>query len=126
MGLDGSTCLECLDMVTCDLEPPEHDGRRTWARAHNDAVVVFGRAPCVPRRREYEKRPATGRQTNTDVPKSHLYILIYRYIGNPPISGRYVLSQHTQHTLKQYTQYRTRTGLWHATYCCTPITNKEY
>ena len=40
MGLDGSTCSECLLVVTCDSEPPEHVPR-TSARAHTCAVV-FG------------------------------------------------------------------------------------
>ena len=53
MGLDGSTCSECLRVVTCDFEPPEHVPR-TSARAHTCAVV-FGRPPCVPRSREHEQ-----------------------------------------------------------------------
>ena len=58
MGLDGSTRSECLPVVTCDFEPPEHVPR-TSARVHTGAVV-FGRAPSVPRSREHEKRPAGG------------------------------------------------------------------
>ena len=38
MGLDGSTCSECLPVVTCDLEPPEYVPR-TSARAQPCAVV---------------------------------------------------------------------------------------
>ena len=48
MGLDGCTCSECLPVVTCDSEPPEHMPR-TSARPHTYCGVVFGRAPCVPR-----------------------------------------------------------------------------
>ena len=58
MGLDGSTCSECLHVVTCDFEPPEQVPR-TSVRAHTCAVV-FGRAPCVPRSREHQQRPAAG------------------------------------------------------------------
>ena len=68
MGLDGSTCSECLTVVTYDFEPPEHVPR-TSARAHACAVV-FGRAPCVPRSREHEKRPTAGREKNADVQKN--------------------------------------------------------
>ena len=36
-----------------------------------------GRAPCVPRSREHEKRPAAGREKNAKVPEKHnLYIVI--------------------------------------------------
>ena len=73
MGLDGSTCSESLPLGTCDFGPPEHVPR-TSARAHTCAVV-FRRAPCVPRSREHEKRPAAGREKNAKVPKkTHLYI----------------------------------------------------
>ena len=65
MGLDGSTCSECLLVVTCDFEPPEHVPRIS-ARARNCAAV-FGRALCVPRSREHEKFAAAGREKNTDV-----------------------------------------------------------
>ena len=60
MGLEGSTCSESLPVVTCDFEPPEHVPW-TSASAHTCAMV-FGRAPCVPRSREQEKRPAAGRE----------------------------------------------------------------
>ena len=53
MGLNGSTCSECLPVVTCKFEPPEHVPRTT-ARAHTCAVM-FGRAPFVLRSREHEK-----------------------------------------------------------------------
>ena len=33
MGLDASTCSECLPVATCDFEPPEHVPR-TSVRAH--------------------------------------------------------------------------------------------
>ena len=56
MGLVGFRCLECLPVVTCDFEPPEH-GLRTSARAYACAVVI-GRAPCMPRSPEREKRHA--------------------------------------------------------------------
>ena len=71
MGLDGSACSECLPVLTCDLEPPEHVPR-TSARAYTCAVV-FGRAPCVPRSGEYEKRPAAGKEKNVTVLKKHIY-----------------------------------------------------
>ena len=68
MGLDGSTLLECLPVVSCDFEPPEHLPR-TSARAHTCAVV-FGQAPSVPRSREREKGPAAGREKNADAQKN--------------------------------------------------------
>ena len=70
MGLDGSTCSEFLPVVTYDFEPPEKVPR-TSSRAHSCAVV-FGRAPCVPRSREHEKRPAAGREKNADVETKHI------------------------------------------------------
>ena len=60
MGLDCSTCSECLPVDTCDFEPPEHVPRNS-ARAQTRAVV-FGWALCVPWSREKEKRPAAGRE----------------------------------------------------------------
>ena len=63
MGLDGSTCSEYLPVVTCDFEPPEHVPW-TSVRAHTCAMV-FGRATCVPRSREHEKRHAAGRKKMT-------------------------------------------------------------
>ena len=59
-GMVGSTCSECLPVVTCDFEPPEHVPRIS-ARAHICAVVL-GRAPCVLWSREHQKRPAAGRE----------------------------------------------------------------
>ena len=73
MGLDASTCSECLPMATCDFEPPEHVPR-TSVRAHTCAVV-FGRAPCVPRIREHVKRPAAGREKMPMCKKTRLYTL---------------------------------------------------
>ena len=58
--LDGPTCSECLPVRTCDFEPPEHVPRAS-ARAHTWALV-FRRAPCVQRSREYEKKPAAWRE----------------------------------------------------------------
>ena len=69
MGLDGSTCSQCLPVFTRDFESLEHVPR-TSARVHTCAVV-FGRAPCVPLSREHEKRPAAGREKNAKVPKKH-------------------------------------------------------
>ena len=53
------------------MRSPEHV-IRTSARVHICAVV-FGGAPCVPRSREHENRPAAGRQKNADVQKKHVY-----------------------------------------------------
>ena len=79
MGLGDSMCSECLPVVSCDFEPPEHMPR-TSARARTRAVV-FGRAPCVPRSREHEKRPAAGRtKQNADVQKKTLYKKLKRVI----------------------------------------------
>ena len=75
MGLDGSTCSECLPVVTCDFEPPEHVPRTSTMAP--TCAVVFGRAPCVPRSREHEKRPAAGREKNAHVQKN---IFIHRNI----------------------------------------------
>ena len=62
-------------MGTCEFEPPDHVPR-TSARAHTCAVV-FRRAPCVPRSREHDERPAAGRGKNADVPKkTHFYVVI--------------------------------------------------
>ena len=79
MGPDGFACSECLPVVACDFEPPEHVPR-TSARAHTCAVV-FARAPCMPRSRENEKRPAAGREKNADVQNIHIYtyVVIYLY-----------------------------------------------
>ena len=72
MGLDGSTCSECLPMVTCYFETQStcHS-----ARAHTCAVVLE-RVPCVRRSREHEKRPAAGREEKCRcAKKTHLYII---------------------------------------------------
>ena len=53
-----------------DCEPSEHMPR-TSARAHTCAVVI-GRASCVPRSREHQKRPAAGRQKKSHVQKEHI------------------------------------------------------
>ena len=74
MGLEGSTRSECLSVVTCDFEPPEHVSR-TSVRAHI-CTGMFGRTPCVPRCREHEKRPAARREKHDDVQKNVLYIVI--------------------------------------------------
>ena len=79
MGLDGSTCSECLPVVTCDFEPPENVPRIT-ARAHTCAVV-FGRASCVPRSRRHEKRLSAGRE------KTNLYFEYIIIQGSPSGSG---------------------------------------
>ena len=73
MGLDGSTCSESLPEGTAHFEPPEHV-LRTSARAQN-LRAGSGRAPCVPRSREHQKRPAAGREKNDDVlqRKKHKY-----------------------------------------------------
>ena len=71
-GLDGSTCSECLSVVTCDFEPPEHKSR-TSARGRTCAFV-FGRAPFVPRSREHEKRPAVGREKIAHPQEKHIYL----------------------------------------------------
>ena len=71
-GLDGSTCSESLLERTCDFEPPEHVPR-TSARAHT-CGVVFGRAPCVPQRREHEKRLAAGRGKKCRCAKKNTFI----------------------------------------------------
>ena len=80
--LDGCTCSECLPVMTCEFEPPER-APRTSTRAHTCAVV-FGRAPCVPRSQEHEKRIAARREINAEVQKisfiqtsSSFYINIY-------------------------------------------------
>ena len=74
MGLCGSTCSECLPVVTCDFEPAEHVPRTSTSA--QTCAVVFGRVPCVPRSREHEKRPAAGREKNADEQKkTHVYIV---------------------------------------------------
>ena len=78
MGLDGSTCSECLPVDTCDFEPPEHLPR-TSVRAHTCAVV-FGRAPHLPRSREHEKRPAAGREKNVGVQKNTFIHAVVIYL----------------------------------------------
>ena len=43
--------------------------------------AVSGWAPCVPRSREHEKRPAAGRETKCRyTKKTHLYMCMYAYI----------------------------------------------
>ena len=68
--LNGPACSECFPVGACDFEPPQHVPR-TSARAHICALV-FRRAPCVPRSREHEKRPAAGREKNVNA-KKHIY-----------------------------------------------------
>ena len=53
-----------------DFETPDHVPRIS-ARAPTCAVV-FRRAPCVPRSREHEERPAAGRAKNADAKKNTL------------------------------------------------------
>ena len=79
MGLDASTCSECLSEGTCHFEPPERVPR-TSARAQTCALVS-GRAPCVPRSREHPERPAAGREKMPMCKKTHTYIVIYIYKG---------------------------------------------
>ena len=71
MGLDSSTCSECLSVVTFDFEPPEHLPR-TSAKAHTWAKV-FGWAPCMRRSREHEKRSVAGREKMPMCKKKHMY-----------------------------------------------------
>ena len=84
MGLNGSTCSAYLPVVTCDFEPPEHVPR-TSTRAHTCAVG-FGRAPCVSRSREHEKRPAAGRKKGRCAKSTHLNIVVYQVLPSerPP------------------------------------------
>ena len=89
MDLDGSTCSEGLPVFTFDFESPEHMPR-TLARAHTCASL-FRRAPCVPRSREHEKRPAAGRERNADVQKN---TFIHSNIG-----GGYVMGGEAWHTV---------------------------
>ena len=49
---------------------------RTSARAHTCALV-FGRAPCVPRSREHEKRHAAGREKKTVYVQNKTHLAIY-------------------------------------------------
>ena len=78
VGLDGSTCSECLPVVPCDFELPGHVPRNS-ARAHTCAVA-FGRAPCMPWSREHESRPAVRREKMPMCKKTHLYIVISTYL----------------------------------------------
>ena len=64
-ALGGPNWIPWLFASSHDFEPPEHVPR-TSARAHT-CTAVFTRACCVPRNRDYEKRPAGGRAKNTDV-----------------------------------------------------------
>ena len=80
-------------VITHSFEPPEHVPR-TLARAQT-CDVVSGRAPCVPRSREHEKRLAAGREKK--IPKSqktHFYIVLY------------IASEYTQYYLMLYEVYR--------------------
>ena len=77
MGLDGSTCSECFPVIISQfslLQPPEHVPR-TSVRAHT-CTLVFGWAPCVPRRQEHEKRPAATREKNADGQKKTLLYIV--------------------------------------------------
>ena len=85
VGLHGPGWLYVLGMPPPGCLPifatlkPEHVPR-TSARAHTCAVV-FGRALCVLRSREHEKRPATGREKNADV-QIYIYIPVLVYMSN--------------------------------------------
>ena len=90
MGLDGTTvrarnASSCLLANFRDFEPREHV-RRTLARDHTCAVV-FGRAPCVPRSREQEKRPASRRNMPMRKKNTCIYIVVYiiAHTGSPEL-----------------------------------------
>ena len=75
MGLDICTCSECLAVVLAnfrDFNPPEHVPR-TSARAHTCAVV-FGRAPCVPRSREHERKDPRPEEKKIPMCKKNTFI----------------------------------------------------
>ena len=69
--------------------PPPADLPLRTPRAHTKNLgqgpnlrAGSGRAPCVPRSREHEERPAAGRQKNAQGPKNTLYICKYMYTSS--------------------------------------------
>ena len=90
MGLDGSTCSEPLPERACSFEPLEHVPR-TSVRAQHARTTDVGqgsilrkgsrRAPCVPRSRQHEDRPAAGKENNGEGPKKRIYVHVQ---GSPP------------------------------------------
>ena len=60
-----------IPVVSCDFEPPDHVPRAS-AMAETCAVV-FGRAPCVPQRRQNEKNHAAGKEKNADLVRKRIY-----------------------------------------------------
>ena len=68
MGLVGSSWSESDPVVTCQislLERPEHAPRSPAGT--QTCTVVYRRVPCMPRRREREKRPEAGTE-NLHIP----------------------------------------------------------
>ena len=110
MGLDGSTCSECLPVVTCDFNPPEHVPR-TSTRAYTCAVV-FGRAPCVPRSREHEKRPGAGREKRPYKKNTFIHSNIQRKYNKIP--GTYMRGTYTHfiHVASGLFSWSTAAGLF--------------
>ena len=69
-----------------NFERPEH-APRSPAWTHTCAVV-YGRCPCVPRNRERENRPVTGREIFCIPKKKPFYTC---YVGRGSIMLLYIL-----------------------------------
>ena len=83
MGLDGSTCSECLPERTCHFKPPEHVPR-TSAGAQT-CVLGPGGLPVFHGADSTRKDPRPEEKKMPKDEKKHIYILrsMYIYVSNP-------------------------------------------
>ena len=58
-----------------------------------------GRAPCVPRSREHEERPAAGREKNAEGWKEHTYLYIYIYHSARKCKHRWCINKNAKLSL---------------------------
>ena len=81
MGLDGSTCSECLPERTCHFEPTEHLPR-TSAGAQTCVLGPGGLPVCHGAESTRKKTRGRKRKKCRRVKKKHIYIpgIIYVYI----------------------------------------------
>ena len=75
MGLDASTCSECLPVVACDFEPPEHV-QRTSRPGPTLAPWCSGGLLACPGAERMRKKPRPEEKDMPIYKKTHLYIII--------------------------------------------------
>ena len=78
MGLDGSTCSECLPERTCHFQPPEHVPR-TSAGAQT-YVWGPGRLPVCYGAESTRKDPLPEEKKMPKGEKTHMYDMYMKYI----------------------------------------------